>query len=120
MSEVDEVVLGRNVTDLATAKGGATGTTVLSVRISSEDLKALDVLARAEGKTISQLAREAFRCLVTSRRRADDRQGVAVSVPPAAGGPKVMFHIGNAPGTGTAGEDMQEAWQDPDLVAASG
>ena len=120
MSNVDEVVLGRDVTALAQSKGGAKGTVVLSVRIVTEDLKALDALARAENRTMSQLAREAFGCLVASRRRIDEMQGAAISVSPAAGGPKVLFHIGNSPGTGTDREDTQEtSWDNPALIAVT-
>ena len=120
MSDVDEIVLGRDVTALAKAKGGAKGTVVLSVRIATDDLKRLDALAQAENRTMSQLAREAFGCLMASRRRTDEMQGAAVSVPPAAGGPKVLFHIGNAPGTGTGVEDTQETlWDESAVIAAT-
>ena len=110
--------LGRTPANIISA--GTPYTAGQLTTISTDDLKRLDALAQAENRTMSQLAREAFGCLMASRRRTDEMQGAAVSVPPAAGGPKVLFHIGNAPGTGTGVEDTQETlWDGSAVIAAT-
>lgn len=91
MSQQEEYVLGRNVTQQARARENR-GTVVISFRISGEEFDALSDVADGRGKTVSQVAREAFRQGLTSR---GPTQWAAISFP---GGNMVYF--GNAePGT---------------------
>ena len=92
-----EVVLGRNVTKQAKAKEGPKDTVVLSVRLSHDEFKMLEAIARSEGRTLSQLAREAFGAVVGTRRYADQMRGAVVSWEGST------VRIGYAPGSATVG-----------------
>ena len=65
MSQQQDYRLGRKVTEQARAREGR-GTVVVSFRVSAEEFDALSDLADSEGKTVSQVAREAFRQGLTS------------------------------------------------------
>jgi hypothetical protein len=68
MNDDEELVLGKDVTELFGSKEKR-GTVVLSVRVSAEELEAIEAASDAEGKTVSQVVREAVRnCLQVSRR----------------------------------------------------
>lgn len=54
-----EYVLGRNVTEQAQAQENR-GTVVLSLRLSSAEFDMLNDLAEMQGRTVSQVAREAI------------------------------------------------------------
>jgi len=54
----DEYVLGEEVTERI--KGKNKGTVVLSVRLTSDELKRLESLSRETGKTVSQVVRAAI------------------------------------------------------------
>ena len=84
MNQREEYVLGRDVTDQAKARESR-GTVVISFRISSEEFDALTEYAGAQRKTVSQIAREAFREGLTSRSQT---QWAAMSF---AGGSMVCF-----------------------------
>jgi len=56
----NECVLGEDVTDLAGQRSRG-GTTVLSIRLSLDELAEIESISRATKKTISQVAREAIR-----------------------------------------------------------
>ena len=56
--EREDYVLGEEITATSKAKK-QTGTGVLSVRLSTEELTRLDQISRSTGKTLSQLVREA-------------------------------------------------------------
>lgn len=86
MSKQD-YVLGRDVTEQAQARESR-GTVVISFRISADEFDALSDIAVGQGKTISQVAREAFRQGLTSNGPI---QWAAMSFP---GGNMVYF--GNA------------------------
>ncbi len=55
----EDFELGRDVTVQAKAEGKR-DTVVLSVRVSSEDLRRLKILAQGTGMSVSQIAREAL------------------------------------------------------------
>jgi predicted transcriptional regulator len=66
-NEQDEYILGEDVTAAATVKGRR-GTSVLSVRVSNQELARLDALSQMTGKTFSQIVREALdHCYQLSR-----------------------------------------------------
>lgn len=65
MSQQQDYRLGRKVTEQARAREGR-GTVVVSFRVSGEEFDALSDLADSEGKTVSQVARDAFRQGLTS------------------------------------------------------
>ena len=60
MSQQQDYRLGRKVTEQARAREGR-GTVVVSFRVSGEEFDAVSDLADSQGKTVSQVAREAFR-----------------------------------------------------------
>ncbi len=60
MSQQQDYRLGRKVTEQARAREDR-GTVVVSFRVSAKEFDALSDLADSEGKTVSQVAREAFR-----------------------------------------------------------
>ena len=62
-----EFVLGDDVTSLARSRLRK-GSVVLSVRLSAEELAAVDALASENGKTPSQIVREAIRDYVHGSR----------------------------------------------------
>lgn len=75
--------LGENVTGLARASRSKLGNVVLSVRLSSEELARVEAVAEEEGKTLSQVVREALRKHASeTRRKARARQPqVTISTP---------------------------------------
>jgi hypothetical protein len=64
-ADEEEFVLGEDITSLARAKGRKE-TVVFSVRLSREEFERLDAAAQMQGKTASQIAREAIRNVVVS------------------------------------------------------
>ncbi len=60
MRQQQDYRLGRKVTEQARAREDR-GTVVVSFRVSAKEFDALSDLADSEGKTVSQVAREAFR-----------------------------------------------------------
>lgn len=84
MSQREEYVLGRDVTEQAKARESR-GTVVISFRISKEEFDALTDYAGLQGKTVSQIAREALREGLTSRGQS---QWAAMSF---VGGSMVCF-----------------------------
>ena len=60
MTQQQEYRLGRKVTEQARAREDR-GTVVVSFRVSAKEFDELSDLADSEGKTVSQVAREAFR-----------------------------------------------------------
>ena len=103
-----EVVLGRNVTKLAKAKEGPKHTVVLSVRLSHDEFGTLEAIARSEGRTVSQLAREALGTIVAARRYADQMRGAVVSWEGST------VRIGYAPGSATVGNVETTDYGEPD------
>lgn len=65
MDERDDYVLGRNVTKQAL--GEEELTSVISIRLSSEEMDAVNIVAEREGKTFAQVAREAIRQMNSAR-----------------------------------------------------
>ncbi len=55
----DDCILGKDVTNAAQAKGQR-GTTVISVRLSTDEVARLEQIGRLSGKTISQIVRDAI------------------------------------------------------------
>ena len=66
MSQQHDYILGRDVTEQAKARESR-GTVVVSFRISGDEFDALSDSADGQGKTVSQVAREAFRRGIKSR-----------------------------------------------------
>ena len=66
MDERDDYVLGRNVTKQAL--GEEELTSVISIRLSSEEMDAVNIVAEREGKTFTQVAREAIRQMNSAKR----------------------------------------------------
>lgn len=58
----NEFVLGRNVTEQA--RGKEKDTMVMSVRLAVNEFAKLSAVAEAEGKTVSQVAREGIRARI--------------------------------------------------------
>lgn len=67
MDERDDYVLGRNVTKQALGKEGLL-TSVVSIRLSSEEMDAVNIVAEREGKTFTQVVREAIRQMNSAKR----------------------------------------------------
>lgn len=67
MDERDDYVLGRNVTKQALGKERLTS--VVSIRMTSEEMDAVSAVAEREGKTFAQVAREAIREMTAAKRR---------------------------------------------------
>ena len=67
MDERDDYVLGRNVTKQALGKEGLL-TSVVSIRLSSEEMDAVNAVAEREGKTFAQVVREAIRRMDSAKR----------------------------------------------------
>ena len=65
MDERDDYVLGRNVTKQAL--GEEELTSVISIRLSSEEMDAVNAVAEREGKTFTQVVREAIRQMNSAR-----------------------------------------------------
>ena len=65
MRQQQDYRLGRNVTERAQAQESR-GTVVVSFRVSNNEFDALSDLAESQGRTVSQVAREAFRQGLTS------------------------------------------------------
>ena len=65
VNQQNDYVLGRDVTEQAEARESR-GTAVVSFRVSGDEFDALSELADSQGKTVSQVAREAFRQGLTS------------------------------------------------------
>ena len=65
MNQQEDYILGRDVTEQAQAQESR-GTVVVSFRVSGHEFDALSDLAESQGKTVSQVAREAFRQGLTS------------------------------------------------------
>ena len=63
-----EYILGRNVTERARAQENR-GTVVLSLRLSSVEFDMLSDLAESQGRTVSQVAREAIQGSLKHRAR---------------------------------------------------
>jgi hypothetical protein len=63
-----EYILGRNVTERARAQENR-GTVVLSLRLSSVEFDMLSDLAESQGRTVSQVAREAIQVSFKHRNR---------------------------------------------------
>jgi metal-responsive CopG/Arc/MetJ family transcriptional regulator len=77
MTDEQEYVLGDDVTRFARSKGQS-GSAVLSVRLSAEELAAIETVAEQTGKNLSQVVREAVRTyLHVSRASQPD---VAISL----------------------------------------
>ncbi len=72
----NDYILGRNVSDMARATENR-GTMVLSLRLIGEDFDALSDLAERQGKTISQVAREAVRIWLRNGERESYRAVVS-------------------------------------------
>ena len=66
MDERDDYVLGRNVTKQALGKERLTS--VVSIRMTSEEMDAVSAVAEREGKTFAQVAREAIREMTAAKR----------------------------------------------------
>ena len=66
MDERDDYVLGRNVTKQAL--GEEELTSVISIRLSSEEMDAVNAVAEREGKTFPQVVREAIRRMNSAKR----------------------------------------------------
>ena len=67
MDERDDYVLGRNVTKQALGKERMTS--VVSIRLSSEEMDAVSSVAEREGKTFAQVVREAIKETASAKRR---------------------------------------------------
>ncbi len=65
MDERDDYVLGRNVTKQALGQEGLTS--VISIRLSPEEMDAVNIVAEREGKTFTQVVREAIRQMNSAR-----------------------------------------------------
>lgn len=78
-----EYVLGENITGLARASRSRSGSAVLSVRLSGEELTQIETIAQEEGKTLSQVVREALRkyANAASRRVGSGQLHVTVTTP---------------------------------------
>jgi hypothetical protein len=76
MSEQQDFVLGRNVTEQAKAVEGR-GSVVLSIRLSASELEFLSNIAVADDKTLSQVVREAIRQWRSNRQRETRRAAVS-------------------------------------------
>ena len=72
----EDYILGQNVTDLAQGKEGRR-TVVLSLRLLGEEFDALSDLAEIQGRTISQVAREAIRMWLRSREHESYQASVS-------------------------------------------
>ena len=107
MNQREEYVLGRDVTEQAKARENR-GTVVISFRISNEEFGALTENAGVQGKTVSQVAREAFRQGLTSR---GPTQWAAMSF---AGGNMVYFGNAESSTFGTEEADIEGGDQQSD------
>ena len=67
MDERGDYVLGRNVTNQALGKERMTS--VVSIRLSSEEMDAVSAVAEREGKTFAQVVREAIKEATSAKRR---------------------------------------------------
>lgn len=85
MDDRDDYVLGEDVTHLAAPKGKR-DTAVISVRLATQELRELDALSKATGKTISQVVREALAAF----RYVDARSNLTLTVS-VQDGPTMMF-----------------------------
>ncbi|MDA8216642.1 MAG: ribbon-helix-helix domain-containing protein, partial [Dehalococcoidales bacterium] len=73
--ENEAFVLGEDVTSLAASKR-ASGTAVVSVRLTSAEVAELESLSRASGKTISQIAREALTAYVRNNKQQESQVSI--------------------------------------------
>lgn len=64
----EDYVLGKNITE-AVASKKRDATAVLSVRLSAEEVKALEAVSAATGRTMSQVAREALKAYLHRQER---------------------------------------------------
>ncbi len=76
MDDRDDYVLGPNVTKQALGKERMTS--VVSIRLSSEEMDAVTAVAEREGKTFAQVVREAIKESASAKRR-DSGWSAAVS-----------------------------------------
>lgn len=81
MDERGDYVLGRNVTKQALGKEGLL-TSVVSIRLSSEEMDAVNAVAEREGKTFAQVVREAIRRMASAKH--DYGWSAQVSLPSGA------------------------------------
>ena len=73
--ENEAFVLGEDVTSVAASKR-ASGTAVVSVRLTSAEVAELESLSRASGKTISQIAREALTAYVRNNKQQESQVSI--------------------------------------------
>ena len=106
MRQQQDYILGRDVTEQAQAHENR-GTVVVSFRISGDEFDALSDVADGQGKTVSQVAREAFRQGLTSR---GPTQWAAMSF---AGGNMVYFGNAESSTFGTEEADIKGGDQEP-------
>ena len=66
MDERDDYIMGRDVTKQAL--GEEELTSVISIRLSSEEMDAINAVAEREGKTFPQVVREAIRQMNSAKR----------------------------------------------------
>ena len=69
MDERDDYVLGQDITKQALGKEGRM-TSVVSIRLSSEEMDAVSAVAEREGKTFAQVVRAAIKEMAAAKRRA--------------------------------------------------
>ena len=78
MNDEHEYVLGQDVTKAAESKNRS-GSVMLSVRLSAEELAAIEAMADASGKTLSQVVREAVRNCLQVAEKAQPVMTISVS-----------------------------------------
>jgi hypothetical protein len=77
MSDEQEYVLGQDVTEAAASKTKG-GTTVLSVRLTTEELAAIEAVADETGRTLSQVVREAIHSCIQLVRSSQPMVTVSI------------------------------------------
>ena len=98
-TEREDYVLGEDITEMARGREGR-DTAVISFRLSSVELAALSDLAESQGKTISQVGREAVQEKLTDAAKRSTH-GAAVSFPSGD-----MVYFGDM-GSGTYGTAVE-------------
>jgi|SRR6266536_1527686 len=78
MNDEQEYVLGQDVTKAAESKNRS-GSVMLSVRLSADELAAIEAMADASGKTLSQVVREAVRNCLQVAEKAQPIMTISVS-----------------------------------------
>jgi Ribbon-helix-helix protein, copG family len=77
MSDEQEYVLGQDVTEAAASRTKG-GTTVLSVRLTTEELAAIEAVANETGRTLSQVVREAIHSCIQMVRNSQPMITVSI------------------------------------------